>query len=104
MILQSAGVSVLALAVLGDLGSASALAAMIPALVHAQHSRAFESEADDFAKQWLREHKVDPRNFDSMLCRLAESESGDDDDRFDFLSSHPPTAQRAQCATAAAAE
>jgi Zn-dependent protease with chaperone function len=104
MILQSAGVSVLALAVLGDLGSASALAALIPGLIQARHSRAFETEADDFARQWLREHDVDVRNFDSMLCRLAEGESGDDDDRFDFLSSHPPTAQRARCATPAAAE
>jgi Zn-dependent protease with chaperone function len=108
MILQSAGVSVLALAVLGDLGSASALAAMIPALIHAQHSRAFETEADEFAKQWLREHDIDPRSFDAMLCRLAEGESGGDgdgdDDRFDFLSSHPPTSQRAQCATPPVAE
>lgn len=105
MILQSAGVSVLALAVLGDLGSASALAALIPGLIHAKHSRAFEAEADDFARQWLRDHDIDAGNFDSMLCRLAQEESGgDDDDRFDFLSSHPPTSQRAQCATPAAAE
>jgi Zn-dependent protease with chaperone function len=105
MILQSAGVSVLALAVLGDLGSASALAALIPGLIHAKHSRAFETEADEFAKQWLRDHAIDESHFDSMLCRLADGEADDDEDtRFDFLSSHPPTSQRAKCAAPAAAE
>jgi Zn-dependent protease with chaperone function len=99
MILQTAGVSVLALAVLGDIGSASALAALIPALIQAQHSRSFETEADEFAKRWLREHQVDPRSFDAILCRLFEDESGGGDDRFDFLSSHPPTSERAHCAT-----
>jgi Zn-dependent protease with chaperone function len=104
MILQSAGVSVLALAVLGDLGSASALAALIPGLIHAQHSRAFEMEADAFAKRWLSENRVDPRSFDTILCRLGEGENETGDERLDFLSTHPPTSQRAHCATAARAE
>jgi hypothetical protein len=61
-----------------------------------------------FAKIGVRAHDIDPRSFDAMLCRLAEGESGGDgdgdDDRFDFLSSHPPTSQRAQCATPPVAE
>ncbi|MGQ0383439.1 MAG: M48 family metallopeptidase [Gammaproteobacteria bacterium] len=93
MLLQDAGVAVLAFALLGDIGSASSLAAAIPVLlVQAAHSRDFEREADAYARQWLREQGLAEDHFDSMLCGLEKA--GDD---VPYLSTHPPLAERARC-------
>lgn len=94
ILLQNAGVAALALAVLGDVGSASSLAAAVPVmLVQARHSRDFEREADTFAREWLRSAGLPETHFDTMLCRIAE-----EDDGLAYLSSHPPLAERARCA------
>jgi Zn-dependent protease with chaperone function len=50
-LLQAAGISALAVAVLGDVSSFSAILGAAPALLHAKHSRDFEREADTFAKE-----------------------------------------------------
>ena len=103
MILQSAGVAAITLAVFGDISSStSALAATLPAvLLNAKHSREFEQEADGFARGWLREHGIPQRRFDDLLCRLEkQSPSGA---QIRYLSSHPPTEERANCPAPAAA-
>jgi Zn-dependent protease with chaperone function len=103
-ILQAAGVSVLAVTVLGDVGSLSSILSAAPALLTAKHSRDFEREADSFAKQWLREHDIDETNFDRILCRMTQSHGASDSDSpdaVDFFSSHPPTDERARCEAAA---
>ena len=93
ILLQNAGVAALAVAVLGDVGSASSLAAAVPVmLVQAKHSRDFEREADDYAREWLRAEGEPETAFDAMLCRLAR-----EDDELSYLSSHPPVADRASC-------
>jgi Zn-dependent protease with chaperone function len=94
-LLQAAGVSAIALALLGDVSSISGLLSAAPALLHAKHSRDFEREADAFGKQWLREHRIAESNFDSILCRMsaAHNSSGE----ADFFSSHPATNERARC-------
>lgn len=93
MLLQDAGVAALAFALLGDIGSASSLAAAIPVvLVQAKHSRDFEREADEFARQWLRSRGLPDHHFDAMLCRMEET--GDD---LPYLSTHPPLTERARC-------
>jgi Zn-dependent protease with chaperone function len=99
MILQSAGVAALALALLGDVGSVSALAASLPtALLQAAHSREFEHEADEFAREWLRENGVDARRFDAILCRLtAEDEPSASGGPLSYLASHPSPEERARC-------
>jgi Zn-dependent protease with chaperone function len=97
MLLQGAGVAAITLAVFGDVSSTSALAASVPTvLINAKHSREFEVEADEFAKQWLREHGIPQRRFDDLLCRLEKS-SPAGDETITYLRSHPPTAERAQC-------
>lgn len=93
ILLRNAGVAALALAVLGDVGTASSLAAAVPVmLVQAKHSRDFEREADAFARGWLRAQGLPEDHFDAMMCRLAKDEAD-----FAYLSSHPPLGERAAC-------
>lgn len=113
-ILQSTGVSALALVLLGDVTSASTLLSAAPALIEAKHSRDFEREADGFAKSWLEERGIAPERFDAILCRMGgrmggrmnserndrmQDEAGDDaGSTFGrYLSTHPPTDERVRC-------
>lgn len=99
MLLQSAGVSAIAAALIGDVGSASAVLGVVPMLLDAKHSRDFEREADAFARGLLARRAIDPGRFDAILCRM-QAEVGDDDGVSRFLSSHPPTDERVRCADA----
>jgi len=97
-ILQSAGVSALALVLLGDVTSASTLLSAAPALIEAKHSRDFEREADGFAKSWLDDHGIPPERFDAILCRMLAEAGNDADSAFGrYLSTHPPTDERVRC-------
>ena len=62
---------------------------------HAKNSREFETEADTFAREWLKEHGIAESNFDSILCRITGADGKADE--IDFFSSHPATGQRARC-------
>lgn len=96
--LQAAGVSTLAVALLGDVSSISGVLSAAPALLEAKYSRDFEREADSFAKRWLRENGIAESNFDAILCRLDDSHGeAKEDERFDYFASHPSTTERAQC-------
>jgi Zn-dependent protease with chaperone function len=94
--LQAAGVSALAMALFGDVSSVSGVLGAAPVLLQAKHSREFESEADVFARQWLREHGIDESRFDAILCRMTAGEG--DNRALSFFATHPPTADRANCA------
>lgn len=94
--LQAAGVSALAVALLGDLSSLSGIMSAAPALLTAKHSRDFEREADAFAKQWLRENRIAESNFDAILCRMSGTH-GRSTESVDYFASHPPTGERARC-------
>lgn len=94
--LQAAGVSALAVALLGDLSSISGILSAAPALLTAKQSRDFEREADGFAKQWLRDHHIAESNFDAILCRMS-GQKGRPAESTDFFASHPATAERAHC-------
>ncbi len=92
--MQSAGVAALAMALLGD-SSISAVLVAAPMLVDAEYSREFELEADTFARQWLRENGIEESRFDDILCRMSAADG--DDRELGFLSTHPPTGERARC-------
>lgn len=96
-LLQAAGVSAIAVALLGDLGSVSALLTAAPALLHAKHSRDFEREADGFAKDWLRENGVAESHWDAIMCRMAEEFGESESSAPSLLSTHPATGERARC-------
>lgn len=94
--LKAAGVSAMAMALYGDIGNVTGVLGAWPVLLNAKHSREFETEADEFAKQWLKEHDIAGSRFDTILCRLfADSGEGSS---LNFLASHPPTNERADCA------
>ena len=96
-ILQAAGVSALAVALLGDLSSLSGILSAAPVLLTAKHSRDFEREADVFAKQWLRENRIAESNFDAILCRMTGTHGPREKEAVDYFSSHPATDERARC-------
>lgn len=97
-LLQAAGITAIATALLGDVSSISGILSAAPALLDAKNSRDFETEADDFARQWLKDHHVAESNFDAILCRLSHQEGKDAGKKdFDFFSTHPATGKRASC-------
>ncbi len=92
-VLQDSGVALVVAAIAGDLVSVSALAAALPtALVRAKYSRAFETEADDYARGYLKAHGMSPAPLADLLARM-QRRSGEGGD-LGYLSSHPATAER----------
>jgi Zn-dependent protease with chaperone function len=111
--LQDSMVALIVATIASDASSLSVLAAGLPtALVNAKHSRAFETEADDFAYNKMVEQKIPLRNFANILSRLQEGvpdkkaakddmkkskktdNNQEDSSPLDFLSSHPATIER----------
>jgi len=102
-LLQAAGVTAIATALLGDVSSISGILSAAPALLDAKNSRDFETEADNFARQWLKDNDVDESSFDAILCRLSHEEGSNAGKKdFDFFSTHPATGKRASCKAPAA--
>jgi len=93
-LLQNSAVALLIASVTGDLTSLTALSGALPTLlVKAKYSRAFETEADRFALQYLREHDIPPAYFADMLARLEEATKRKGEVH-NYLASHPVTSQR----------
>ncbi|MGH8310383.1 MAG: M48 family metalloprotease, partial [Steroidobacteraceae bacterium] len=93
MLLQNSATSLLMIALVGDISSASVLVASVPTvLVQAKHSRQFETEADEYAYAWLDREGVPRRHFGAILERLEEKYGADDVPS--WISTHPSTAQR----------
>ena len=91
-LLQAAGMTAMAAALLGDVSSISGVLSAAPALLEAKNSRDFETEADDFARQWLRTHGIAESNFDAILCRCRRGRQGCGHFRFHlFASGHQST-------------
>ncbi|PUE40600.1 M48 family metallopeptidase [Limnohabitans sp. Bal53] len=88
--LQSLGAGVILVAITGDVGSVSDVAAGLPALLlQTGYSRIMEREADDFALEWLQSVCVTPQRFSDILRHLDQQpgETG-------LMDSHPGTAER----------
>jgi predicted Zn-dependent protease len=62
-------------------------------LAQAKYSREFETEADEFAFDLLRQHNISPELFADLMERLSEG-SDKNGQSWSFLSSHPVTASR----------
>jgi Zn-dependent protease with chaperone function len=97
MLLQNSGTAALMFALLGDVGSVSALAASLPTMmVHMKHSRDFEREADDYSRAWLRSHNIPTSRFGDLLKRLEKEQGGTPSNAMSYFSSHPDTQERAE--------
>ncbi|HWR76419.1 MAG TPA: M48 family metallopeptidase [Thiobacillus sp.] len=89
--LQSIGAGVLLVAITGDIGSFSDLAAGLPSLLlQSGYSRDMEREADAYALRWLNAACIPPRRFADILGRLDKAAS----DKTNLLDSHPGTRER----------
>ncbi|MGI9274123.1 MAG: M48 family metallopeptidase [Endozoicomonas sp.] len=97
-VLQSTGLSVLLILVTGDIVSATNLAAAIPGfLLESHYSRGMESEADDFALEFMKQNGPEPIRFAEIMQLLEQWQQ----EHYDslggqpaFLSSHPATEER----------
>lgn len=98
-ILQDSITGLLIVMLTGDIGSASSLAAAIPAvLIQSKFSRDFEKEADIQAAEAMVKLGMQPVHLANILLRL-EQEYGDDEEGTGFLSTHPLTRERVQYLT-----
>ena len=89
--LQSIGAGVILVAVTGDIGSVTDLAAGLPSLLLQNgYSRDMEREADTYALAWLNTACIPPRHFADILGRLDKGTTGSTT----LLDSHPVTRQR----------
>ncbi|MHB1083667.1 MAG: M48 family metallopeptidase [Thiobacillus sp.] len=89
--LQSIGAGAILVAVTGDIGSVTDLAAGLPSLLLQNgYSRDMEREADAYALDWLNTACIPPRRFADLLGRLDKGAS----DKTSLLSSHPGSRDR----------
>ncbi len=93
-VLQSSAVFIIVSLVAGDIGSSAGfLAALPPILIESKYSRDFETEADKFAFDYLKQHGLETQHFANIMNRLsAGSEAAEA--RFQYISSHPQTKER----------
>ena len=90
-VLQNTGISVVVVAVTGDV---SWLATTIPTtLLAAKYSRAFERDADRFAREYMDAAGIDREHFVALLERMIREEGGGRAPA--FLASHPGFEERA---------
>ena len=88
--LQSIGAGAILIAVTGDVGSVSDLAAGLPSLLlQSGYSRDMEREADAYALAWLETACIRPARFAAILARLDKNPSDTG-----LLDSHPGTRER----------
>lgn len=103
-ILQDSAVATLAAALTSDASSLSLAVSGLPVMIaQTKYSREFESEADEFAFQLLKQHDISPELFASLMERLS-AEHRADESTWSFISSHPITAKRIARAREAAAK
>lgn len=93
-VLQSSAVALVVVFATGDVMSSAALAASVPAmLIEARFSREFETEADLYAREFLRLRGVSPQHAVAILRRLG-AQRGGAGEKFNYLSSHPGIEER----------
>jgi Zn-dependent protease with chaperone function len=89
--LQSIGAGAILIAITGDIGSVTDLAAGLPSLLlQSGYTRDMEREADAYALVWLNAACISPKRFADMLGRLDKEAS----DKANLLDSHPGTTER----------
>lgn len=113
-VIQDSMLTTLVVMMTGDISSASSIVFTLPGLLlELAYSREFESEADDFAYDFLIQNKVSPEHFANIMLLLAEdgkavnkqdkaiadknhSENKASEGMGQYLSTHPSTSSRIQ--------
>jgi Zn-dependent protease with chaperone function len=96
-LLQSLGVSAMAMAVFGDVTALSTFTGVAPALLQAGYSREMEREADAYSRAWMQQHGIAQRRFDDLVCRIAAVHGSQPDSKYNYFASHPSISERARC-------
>lgn len=103
-VLQGSGVALFSALLTGEVSSAGAIVVAIPTfLLNNHYSRAFESEADDYAFAALAAQGISPGRFAEVMQLLQKNRLFDERGA-DYLSTHPPTFERILRAEQAAEE
>ena len=93
---RSAVVAVLWAALLGDISAVTGVAASMPAVLDSlRHSRAFEREADQVARDYLIDAGIAPSRLGDLLVRLT-AQCPECEEIPPYLSTHPPVAERVE--------
>lgn len=100
--LQAGGASFLFGFVLGDFTGGGAALFVARLLTEASYSRAAETAADSYSVALMRGLGADARGVGSLLARLDAEDATDRSSPFDYLASHPATAERRRAIDAAA--
>lgn len=112
-VIQDSMLTALVVLITGDVSSASSIIFTLPALIlELAYSREFESEADDFAYDFLIQNEISPEHFANIMKLLADEEKVErgqeevvdkthpeykvSEDVGHYLSTHPATSLRIQ--------
>jgi Zn-dependent protease with chaperone function len=95
MALESSTVVLLVSTYFGDVTQLTTLSAALPGVyAQAHYSREHESEADAFALEYLLKARIPKKHFADILRSLQKLAGPDPKHGLQYLSSHPPTAER----------
>lgn len=99
MVLENSSLAILVGAYVADVGAMASMLAGFPMLFsQAAYSRSHETEADDHALELMERVGVEAHHFASIIRRLGEAadgSSGGASAGLHYLSSHPPSEERA---------
>ena len=93
-LLQSTSVAIISYLILGEAteGLLDALNALPAMLMNSSYSREFESEADDYAINLLKQLQISPEHLGNALASLSHYHS--EEEGIKYLQTHPPTKER----------
>jgi Zn-dependent protease with chaperone function len=95
MALESSTVVLLVSTYFGDVTQLTTLSAALPGVyAQAHYSRAHEADADTFALLYLEKSGIPRKRFADILRSLQKAAGPELKGGFQYLSSHPPTAER----------
>ncbi|MEE1574021.1 MAG: M48 family metalloprotease, partial [Candidatus Neomarinimicrobiota bacterium] len=87
---QASTISLVIMAVTGDISTVSVLAGSLPTLLtETYYSREFEREADEYSHEYLINSGISPIHFTNILNRMSDSSKG-----LGFPSTHPSVDER----------
>jgi len=93
MAIQSSAIAVLIATITGDPFSTSSILVALPTvLINSSYSREFETEADNFAYDYMNNNNIDTAHFSNILERITQID--EDSDIESYISSHPETQKR----------
>ncbi|MCW5623437.1 MAG: M48 family metallopeptidase [Burkholderiales bacterium] len=96
-LIQNSAVAAAIATLTGDVASLTGAVVGVPTvLATTAYSRAFETEADEYAYGLLRRHGIPPAALGDMLERLSEAFGDDDDGGYSFIATHPVTQARVE--------